>query len=56
MKKHHEYDLWMHDDLELSDLLTSRLKNRETIHEWPNSGVQKIVLENDSTYIYKYQF
>ncbi|MCP4160882.1 MAG: phosphotransferase [Deltaproteobacteria bacterium] len=55
MKKHKNYDLWMHDDSELSSLLGSTIIQRHTIHEWPNSCVQKITLKEGKSLIYKYQ-
>lgn len=45
----------MHDDLELSQLLGSQIVRRDTLHEWPNSCVQKITLNNNEVIIYKYQ-
>jgi len=55
MKKHSHYDLWIHDDTELSELPGDSIIQRQTIHEWPNSCVQKILLESKKTIIYKYQ-
>lgn len=55
MKKHLKHDLWLHDDRELSRLLENRISQRETLHEWPNSCVQKVLLKDGRTYIYKYQ-
>lgn len=55
MIKHEKYNLWMHEDFELSELLGSSITRRETLHEWPNSCVQKLTLENNDMLIYKYQ-
>jgi hypothetical protein len=55
MKKHRQHDLWLHNNSELSNLLGSEILSRKTLHEWPNSCVQRILLKNTRTYIYKYQ-
>jgi hypothetical protein len=55
MEKHLHYNLWLHDNAELSSLLGNNILQRQTIHEWPNSCVQKITLENGRKLIYKYQ-
>jgi len=55
MKKHQKYDLWMHDNRELSNLLEFKIVQRQTIHQWPNSCVQKVEMEDGSKWIYKSQ-
>ncbi|MBN2617464.1 MAG: phosphotransferase [Spirochaetales bacterium] len=55
MIKHKKYNLWLHEDSELTELLGSRIIDRVTLHEWPNSCVQKLLLDNNKRLIYKYQ-
>lgn len=45
----------MHSDEELTDILGARIKSRDTIHQWPLSCVQKIILENGNQMVYKSQ-
>jgi hypothetical protein len=42
MQQHPHFDLWLHDDAELANVLGSPLRERTTIHEWPLSCVQRI--------------
>ncbi len=48
-------DLLLHSDDELAVLLGADLVERRTIHEWPLSCVQRIVLEDGRTLVYKSQ-
>lgn len=48
-------DILMHSDEELSEILGARIISRDTIHQWPLSCVQKIVLENGKQLVYKSQ-
>ena len=53
MHLHPHFDLLLHSDEELSALLGAALVERETLHEWPLSCVQRIRLEDGQRWIYK---
>ena len=55
MHQHPYFDLWLHDDAELSALLDSPLVERTTLHEWPLSCVQRIRTADGRSRIYKVQ-
>jgi hypothetical protein len=48
-------NLLVHTDHELSEALGSGIVERTTIHEWPLSWVQRVVLDDGRTLIYKSQ-
>lgn len=56
MDKHPRYDLWLHDDVELESHIGSPVLKRTTLHEWPLSLVQKLVLADRRKLIYKTQY
>lgn len=53
MKKHPYFDLLLHTDQELETILDGRVIERTTLHEWPLSCVERLRLENGSSWIYK---
>ncbi len=55
MHRHPYFDLWLHDDEELSALLDSPLVERTTLHEWPLSCVQLLRTAECHEFIYKAQ-
>ena len=55
MHRHPHFDLWLHDDTELSAALGSTVTGRETIHEWPLSSVQRVRTADGARRIYKVQ-
>ncbi|SDO74185.1 Phosphotransferase enzyme family protein [Paenibacillus sp. yr247] len=55
MYRHHIFELLLHDDDELAEVLGSSVLERATIHEWPLSCVQRVRTANGSSYIYKVQ-
>ncbi len=55
MHRHPYFDLWLHDDEELSVLLDSPLAERTTLHEWPLSCVQLLRTSESRQLIYKAQ-
>lgn len=55
MKKHQYFNLNVHTDCEIEQILSCKIMNREIIHEWPLSTVHKIETDN-LTYIYKSEF
>jgi hypothetical protein len=48
-------DILMHSDDELAEMLGVKIVQRETIHEWPLSCVQRLVLGDGRKLIYKSQ-
>lgn len=55
MHRHPSFDLLLHDDQELALFLGSPVIQRDTIHEWPLSCVQRVYTEQGDNYIYKVQ-
>lgn len=55
MQRHPYFDLWLHDDDELTATLGSPIMKRVTIHEWPLSCVQRLQCAAGPSYIYKVQ-
>lgn len=48
-------DILMHTDDELAEILRTGIVERKTIHEWPLSCVQQLILDNGTKLIYKSQ-
>lgn len=55
MERHPYFDLWLHSAADLDSLLPAPLAERETLHEWPLSCVQRLALADGSRWIYKAQ-
>lgn len=55
MQPHPYFDLWLHDDAELSQRLGRSVTGRTTLHEWPLSCVQRLQCDAGPTVIYKVQ-
>ena len=55
MHRHPNFDLVLHDDDELSELLGCRVVERPTLHEWPLSCVQHVTTADGTRIIYKAQ-
>lgn len=55
MQRHPYFQLWLHDDAELANLLGSPIIQRTTLHEWPLSCVQRLHCAAGQRYIYKVQ-
>lgn len=55
MERHSYFDLWLHDDAELTSFIGSRVIQRDTLHQWPLSCVQRIRLASGANAIYKVQ-
>jgi len=53
MKKHEQFDLWLHDDGELSELQGMNVMSRRTVQEWPLSAVERVVFSDGTSRIYK---
>jgi hypothetical protein len=54
MHKHRHWDMWLHDDAELADLLGSAVLGREVLQQWPGSQVERIDTA-DGPVVYKCQ-
>lgn len=55
MYRHATYNLWFHDDAELSVAIGSAVVARTTLHEWPLSVVQRVECADGGRHIYKVQ-
>ena len=55
MIKDEHFDLLLHDDRELEKLVGGTFVERKTIHHWPLSNVQRLVLSDGRKFIYKAQ-
>lgn len=55
LQKHSYFDLWLHTEAALEELLRSPLTERTTLHEWPLSCVQSVRTADGRTFIYKVQ-
>jgi hypothetical protein len=55
MYRHRYFDLYLHDDRELARHLGGELCQRQTLHEWPLSCVQRLVVQDGRRLIYKAQ-
>lgn len=53
MISHQYFDIFLHTDEELSQILGEGITGRETLHEWPLSCVQRVSLATGQTCIYK---
>ena len=53
MKKHEHFDLWLHDDGELADMLGMDVVSRQTVQEWPLSAVERVTFDDGTSRIYK---
>jgi hypothetical protein len=56
MHRHEFFNLYLHDDTELTPLLQSDILERITLHEWPLSCVQRLSTSDGRNIIYKTQF
>jgi hypothetical protein len=55
VERHPYFDLWLHSTVELNALLPAPISDRETIHEWPLSCVQRLTLVDGMRLVYKAQ-
>ena len=55
MHKHPYFNLYLHDDQELATYAGGEILERETLHEWPLSSVERIATQQRQ-WIYKSQF
>ena len=55
MERHPDFEIWLHDDAELSALLGAAITERRTIHQWSLSCVQRVLTADGRRHIYKVQ-
>lgn len=53
MHSHPHFDLYLHSNEELGEILGEPVTGRETLHEWPLSCVERLNLATGQTCIYK---
>ena len=53
MKKHKDFDIWLHDDGELSGIHGADVASRETLRCWPLSLVERVTFGDGAIRIYK---
>jgi thiamine kinase-like enzyme len=56
MYQHKYFNLQLHDNIELEEILRVKIVERRTLHEWPLSCVEQIITKEGSTWVYKSQF
>jgi hypothetical protein len=54
--RHEYFDLRLHDDGELMELVGENIVERVTLHDWPLSCVQRLTLADGRKLVYKAQF
>jgi hypothetical protein len=55
MQPHPHFDLLLHTDAEIEAHFNSSLRERQTLHEWPLSCVQRLILADGRRLVYKAQ-
>ena len=53
MKKHDDFDLWLHENDELAKIHGTHITTREPIRGWPLSVVERVVFSDGTSRIYK---
>ena len=53
MKKHENYEIWLHSDDELSKISGMKVVKREPLRGWPLSVVERITFSDGTSRIYK---
>lgn len=53
MQSHPYFNLLLHEDDELAEYLESQIITRTTLHEWPLSCVQQLILQDGRKMVYK---
>jgi hypothetical protein len=56
MYQHKYFDLCLHDNNELEEVLQAEIVARKTLHEWPLSCVEQLITSQGDEWIYKSQF
>jgi len=56
MYQHKYFNLHLHENVELEEILRAKIVERSTLHEWPLSCVEQIITEEGTKWVYKSQF
>jgi len=56
MYQHKYFNLRLHDNAELGEILRAKIVDRKTLHEWPLSCVEQLITNDGSKWVYKSQF
>jgi hypothetical protein len=53
MNKHKDFEIWLHDNDELTAIHGAKVISRELLQEWPLSVVERITFSDNISRIYK---
>jgi len=56
MYQHKYFNLRLHDNVELEEILREKIVDRRTLHEWPLSCVEQVITNEGRKWVYKSQF
>lgn len=56
MYQHKYFNLRLHDNVELEEILQVKIVERRTLHEWPLSCVEQVITNEGRKWVYKSQF
>jgi thiamine kinase-like enzyme len=56
MYPHPYFNLRLHDNVELEEILQAKIVERRTLHEWPLSCVELVLTKEGKKWVYKSQF
>jgi thiamine kinase-like enzyme len=56
MYQHKYFNLRLHDNVELEEILRVKIVERRTLHEWPLSCVEEVITNEGRKWVYKSQF
>jgi hypothetical protein len=56
MYQHKYFNLRLHDNVELEEILQAKIVERRTLHEWPLSCVEQLITNEGRKWVYKSQF
>jgi hypothetical protein len=56
MYQHKYFNLRLHDNVELEEMLRVKIVERRTLHEWPLSCVEQVITDEGRKCVYKSQF
>ena len=55
MYQHKYFNLRLHDNVELEEILRAKIVERRTLHEWPLSCVEQVITHEGGKWVYKSQ-
>lgn len=56
MYQHKYFNLLLHNNIELEEILRAKIVERRTLHEWPLSCVEQVITDAGKKCVYKSQF